>query len=87
MLCTLKLEDEVCNGGPKVWKGLEKLLAGCPKPCRVSSYDESLIEKVGMTYMKDTENEASFVFDNLETRPIGILILYFKISQLDSDNL
>ena len=40
-----RLEHEVCNSGSTVWKGLVKKFKKCKKPCKVSLYDDSLIEK------------------------------------------
>ena len=59
-----RLDDEVCNGGPTVWKELENRFAKCIKPCRMSSYDQSMIEAKEMTYINIDKDEASFQIVN-----------------------
>ena len=54
------LEDEACNGGPRVWDALENALANCLMPCQFTTYIESQLEKNEMTYMKPDPNEAYF---------------------------
>ena len=77
-----KLEDEVCNAGPIVWKGLMKEFGKCKKPCKISSYDDSQIEKFTMTYKTDTKNEASFLFVNSDLRPIEKEVLLYDLSDV-----
>ena len=59
-----RLDDEVCNGGPTVWKELENRFAKCIKPCKMSSYDQSMIEMKEMTYINVDDDEASFQIVN-----------------------
>ena len=77
-----KLEDEICNGGPTVWKELLKHYEKCLKPCRVSSYDASLREKKDMTFIKDNENEASFEFVNSNVSPVEKEVLLYDLSDV-----
>ena len=77
-----KLDDEVCNGGPTVWKELLKHYEKCSKPCRVSSYDASLREKKDMTFIKDSENEASFEFVNSNIIPVEKEVLLYDLSDV-----
>ena len=55
-----KLEDETCNGGPKVWDPLEQVILQCLKPCQFTTYIESRLEKYEMTYLTPDPNEAYF---------------------------
>ena len=77
-----KLDDEICNGGPTVWKELLKHYEKCSKPCRVSSYDASLREKKDMTFIKDSENEASFEFVNSNIIPVEKEVLLYDLSDV-----
>ena len=79
--CT-KLEDEICNGGPTVWKELKKRVPKCMKPCRVNSYDHSRDEKGGMQFIKDDKNEASFVFYNSEISLVEKEVLLYDLSDV-----
>ena len=53
------LEDEACNGGPRVWDALEHALENCLMPCQFTTYIESQLEKNEMTYIKQDPNETS----------------------------
>ena len=77
-----KLDDEICNGGPTVWKELLKHYEKCSKPCRVSSYDASLQEKKDMTFIKDNQNEASFEFVNSNIIPVEKEVLLYDLSDV-----
>ena len=77
-----KLDDEICNGGPTVWKELLKHYEKCLKPCRVSSYDASLREKKDMTFIKDNKNEASFEFVNSNVSPVEKEVLLYDLSDV-----
>ena len=73
-----KLDDEICHGGPSVWKELHKRFKQCMTPCTVSSYDDSLHEKKEM-YMKDNENEATFEFMNSDVSPVEKEVLLYDL--------
>ena len=77
-----KLEDEVCNGGPTVWKELDKHFKKCKKPCKVSSYDHSLLEKREFIILKDNKNEASFEFVNSEVTLVEKEVLLYDFSDM-----
>ena len=32
-----RLEDEICNGGPKLWTPLINEFLDCPKPCKITT--------------------------------------------------
>ena len=77
-----RLDDEVCNGGPTVWKELEKRFEKCIKPCRMSSYDQSLSEMKEMTYINIDEDEASFQFVNSNISPVEKEVLLYDLSDV-----
>ena len=77
-----RLDDEVCNGGPTVWKELETRFAKCIKPCRMSSYDQSLIERKEMTYINADKDEASFQIVNSNVSPVEKEVLLYDLSDV-----
>ena len=64
----VKIEDEVCNGGPPAWNEIAKRFSNCMKPCKVSSYTNSLLDKKIMTYNENTKKEATYEFIFSKTR-------------------
>ena len=77
-----KLEDEICNGGPIVWKELKKHFKRCKKPCSISSYDHSMLEKMDMLYITDEKNEATFAFFNSDVVQVEKEVLLYDLSDL-----
>ena len=76
------LEDEICNGGPTVWKKLRKHFEKCMKPCRIWHYDQCLLEKMENSYIIDNENEASFALINSDISPVEKEVLLYDLSDL-----
>ena len=79
--CT-KLDDEVCNGGPTVWKELKKRFKTCAKPCDITLYDHSVIERKEKRLTKDNANRATFEFVNSDVRQIEKEVLLYDFSDL-----
>ena len=77
-----KLEDEICNGGPEVWTGLNSKFSQCLKPCRVSIYTDSRIESRVMTYSTDTENQATFLFVTSKIRDLEKELLVYDTNDV-----
>ena len=75
-----RLDDEVCHGGPTVWKELENRFAKCIKPCRMSSYDQSMIEMKEMTYINVDKDEATFLIVNSNISPVEKEVLLYDFS-------
>ena len=48
-----KLEDEICNGGPKVWKKLTSEFSKCMNPCKRTTYKDSRLDWYEPMYMKE----------------------------------
>ena len=55
-----KLEDEICNGGPKVWKTIADEFPKCLKPCKMVTYKDSQLELRQPTFLKTEETLAHF---------------------------
>ena len=57
--CT-KLEDEICNGGPKVWNTIGDEFPKCTNPCKMITYKDSQLELREPTHMKTGQTLANF---------------------------
>ena len=55
-----KLEDEICNGGPKVWNKLINEFPKCLNPCKMITYKDSQLELTESTFMKTGQTLANF---------------------------
>ena len=55
-----KLEDEICNGGPKVWKTIGDEFPKCQKPCKMITYKDSQLELKEPSFLKAEQNLANF---------------------------
>ena len=47
-----KLEDEICNGGPKVWNKLNSEFSNCLNPCKRITYKDSRLDLYEPMYLK-----------------------------------
>ena len=57
--CT-KLEDEICNGRPKVWNTIGNEFPKCTNPCKMVMYKDSQLELRDPTHMKARQTLANF---------------------------
>ena len=55
-----KIEDEKCNGGPKVWNKLLNEFPKCLNPCKMITYKDSQLELTESTFMKTGQTLANF---------------------------
>ena len=55
-----KLEDEICNGGPKVWNTLINEFSKCLKPCKMVTYKDSQLELREPNFLKTGQTLANF---------------------------
>ena len=55
-----KLEDEICNGGPKVWNTIGDDFPKCTNPCKMVTYKDSQLELRDPTHMKARQTLANF---------------------------
>ena len=76
------LDEEICISGPSVWKELQERFGKCMKPCRVSTYDYSVIRIKELTYITDEKNEATFEFFNSEVIQVEKEVLLYDLSDL-----
>ena len=57
--CT-KLEDEICNGGPKVWNKLWPELPNCLDPCKIITYKDSRLDLYEPQYLNGGHTFSNF---------------------------
>ena len=76
-----KLEDEICNSGPKVGKKLNFEFLNCQKPCRRITYKDSQPDWYEPMYLKKQgENIAIFeVVMNRRRKIVGEVLVYDTI--------
>ena len=55
-----KLEDEICNGGPKVWNSIGDEFQECPNPCKMITYKDSQLELREPIELKTGQTLANF---------------------------
>ena len=55
-----KLEDEICNGGPKVGTKQHDEFPKCLKPCKMITYKDSQLELKEPSFLKAEQNLANF---------------------------
>ena len=58
-ICT-KLEDEICNGGPKVGTKQHNEFPKCLKPCKMITYKDSQLELKEPTFLKTRQTLSNF---------------------------
>ena len=51
--CT-RIEDEICNGGPKVWNILHEEFQNCLNPCEMITYKDSRLELNEPMYVENS---------------------------------
>ena len=47
-----KIEDEICNGGPKVWNPIEEEFQKCLMPCKLITYKDGKLELREPSFLK-----------------------------------
>ena len=55
-----KLEDEICNGGPKIGTELIAEFPKCPNPCKIVTYKDSQLELREPSFLKTGQTLANF---------------------------
>ena len=72
--CT-KLEDEICNGGPKVWNYLHDDFQNCLNPCKIITYKDSRLELRESRYAeKDGQNDFELIMNNIRKIEKQVLV-------------
>ena len=76
-----KLEDEICNSGPKVWKKLNFEFQNCLDPCKRMTYKDSQLDWYEPIYLKKQgDNIAPFeLVMNRRRKIIGEVLVYDTI--------
>ena len=72
------LDDEIWNGGPKVWNPMPSLFS-CPKPCKIISYTGSIVE---YSYYNASVNEASFRIEVDTVIKVGKELLVYDTNDM-----
>ena len=60
LLNCAKLEDEMCNSGPKVWNTIVDEFPKCPKPCKMITYKDNQLELREPILLKTGQTLANF---------------------------
>jgi hypothetical protein len=73
-----KLEDEICNSGPKVWKKLNFEFPNCLNPCKRITYKDSQLDWYEPMYLKKLgQTIATFeLVMNSRRKIIGEVLVY-----------
>ena len=73
-----KIEDEICNGGPKVWNSLRDEFQNCLNPCKMRTYkDSQLVFIEPMMYEKGGQTLAHFELVKNHVRNIEKHVLVY----------
>ena len=79
--CT-ELEDEICNGGPTFAMELKQGYLNCPKPCKGTSYKDSVAKLAEPIYAKEGKNRADFVLSMNPIRRIEKEVLVYDTNDM-----
>ena len=79
--CT-KLEDEICNGGSKVWNKLYDEFPNCLNPCKMITYKDSRLELREPIYLKVGPTRANFELIMNSIRKIEREFLVYDINDV-----
>ena len=76
--CT-NLDDEICNGGPRVWTKVPDVTFECTKPCEIIRYTSSIIS---YSYHSLTENEAIFMYESGPIKTVAKELLVYDTNDM-----
>ena len=78
-----KLEDEICNGGPKVWNKLGVEFFNCLNPCKRITYKDSRLDLYEPMYLKKQgETYANFKLEMNWIRKIEREVLVYDTNDV-----
>ena len=77
-----KLEDEICNAGPKVWTRLVEKFSACPKPCKITTYKDSRLDLKEPLFLKTGQTIANFALKKDSIRKIEKEVLVYDINDV-----
>ena len=78
----LKLEDEICINGPKLWNKFAPEFFKCPKPCKQTSYKDSNLFLTELMYLKAGKNKAYFEFFMKDIRNVEKEVLVYDANDM-----
>ena len=76
------IEDEICNGGPKVWNKLFEEFPKCLNPCKILTYKDSQLELREPMYLKTGQTLANFELIMNSIRKIEKQVLVYDTTDL-----
>ena len=79
--CT-KLEDEICNGRPKVWNTIGNEFPKCTNPCKMVMYKDSQLELREPTHMKTGQTLTNFELVMNSRRKIEKQVLVYDTNDV-----
>ena len=77
-----RLEDEICNGGFKVWIPLLNKFSDCPKPCKITTYKDSQLDLKEPLFLKMGQTLANFELVANEIRGIEKEVLAYDLNDV-----
>ena len=77
-----RLEDEICNEGPKVWTPLLNKFSACPKPCKITTYKDSRLDLREPLFLKTGQTVANFALRKDNIRRIEKEVLVYDINDV-----
>ena len=77
-----RLEDEICNGGFKVWTSLFDKFSDCPKPCKITTYKDSQLDLKEPLFLKTGQSVANFQLVANKIRSIEKEVLVYDLNDV-----
>ena len=77
-----RLEDEICNKGPKVWTPLLNKFSACPKPCKITTYKDSRLDLREPLFLKTGQTIANFALRKDNIRRMEKEVLVYDINDV-----
>ena len=77
-----RVEDEICNGGPKVWTLLFDKFSDCPKPCKITTFKDSRLDLVESLFLKTGETLANLELQRNNIRRIEKEVLVYDTNDV-----
>ena len=77
-----RLQDEICNEGPKVWTQVWNKFSACPKPCKITTYKDSRLDLKEPLFLKTGITIANFALRKDNIRRIEKEVLVYDINDV-----
>ena len=77
-----RVEDEICNGGPKVWTSMFNEFSDCQKPCKITTFKDSQLDLVESLFLKTGETLANIELQKNNIRRIEKEILVYDTNDV-----